>query len=268
VADEPTLYEILGVAKDAAPEEVRRAYRAASKTAHPDAGGSPGLFLMVLHAYEILSDPTQRALYDSGVKVRDDKQQEIDDLKEKLRTQHTQAAQPVTQQVRTGAAGQAQPVQQIVAQEPKQRISLRRKIRVHWEHWFAHCLALASGPVVWSVTGVVFPESWDTSSKVSPALASALRFLFPRDPSPVLALVLCVAFYFCSYTYNAPKHIRVFAPLVRWSLLGLYWSLAALLFALSSPIAYVLCGLCFLATTLYGFIWRRYVRHQDAGFRL
>jgi hypothetical protein len=219
---------------------------------------------MVLHAYEILSDPSQRSLYDAGVKVRDDKQQEIDDLKEKLRTQHTQSAQPV----RTGAPEQAPHVQQLVAQEPKQRVSLRRKFRVHWEHWFAHCLALASGPVVWSVTATVFPESWDTSSKVSPALSSALHFLFPRDPSPVLALVLCVAFYFCSYRYNAPKHIRVFAPLVRWSLLGLYWSLAVLLFALSSPIAYVLCGACVLATTLYGFIWRRYVRHQAAGFRL
>ena len=268
MADEPTLYEILGVAKDAAPEEVRRAYRAASKTAHPDAGGSPGLFLMVLHAYEILSDPTQRALYDSGVKVRDDKQQEIDDLKEKLRTQHTQSPKPATQQVPMVGPELPSPTHQVVVQEPKQRISLMRKIRVHWEHWFAHCLALASGPAVWSATGIVFPESWDTSSKVSPALASALRFLFPRDPAPAIALVLCVAFYFCSYTYNAPKHIRVFAPIIRWSLLGAYWSLAALFFALSSPIAYILCGVCISATTSYGFVWRRYVRHQDAGLKL
>ena len=268
MADEPTLYEILGLQKDATSDEVRLAYRAATKTAHPDTGGSPGLFLMVLHAYEILSDANQRALYDSGVKVRDSKQQEIDELKEKLRTQHTKASQPDAQQVLPAGEELAPPTQQLVPEEPRQRLTVRRKVRVHWDHWFAHCLAIASGPWVWAVTGAVFPESWDTSSAVSPALSSFLRFLFPKDLAPAIALVLCVVFFFCSYTYNAPKHIRMLVPIMRWSLLGAYWSLAAIFFALSSPLVYVLCGVCIVATTSYGFIWRRFVRHQDTGFRL
>lgn len=148
MADEPTLYEILGLQKDATRDEVRLAYRAASKTAHPDAGGSPGLFLMVLHAYEILSDADQRALYDSGVKVRDSKQQEIDELKEKLRTQHTKATQPDAQQVLPAREELAPPTQQLVPKEPRQRLTVRRKICFHWDHWFAHCLAIASGPLV------------------------------------------------------------------------------------------------------------------------
>lgn len=223
---------------------------------------------MVLHAFEILSDSSQRALYDSGVKVTDDKQQEIDDLKEKLRTQHTQASQPIAQHSATVEADAELHPQQKVTQEPTRRISLRRRVRSHWDHWFAHCCAIAAGPLLWAVTGALFPASWDTSSKVSPALSTFLRFLFPREFSPAIAVCLCLVLYAVSYTYNAPKHIRVFSPIIRWSLLGAYWSLAALFFALSSPLAYVLCGSCVFVTTAHGFIWRRYVRHQDAGFKL
>lgn len=59
------LYKILDIEPDASPEAVKRAYRRKAKEAHPDAGGSPETFAPVAHAYEVLSDPERRLLYDT-----------------------------------------------------------------------------------------------------------------------------------------------------------------------------------------------------------
>lgn len=64
------LYETLGVAKDAAADKVRTAYRKLAKTNHPDL--NPGnkaaeeRFKAIASAYDILSDPAKRTRYDSG----------------------------------------------------------------------------------------------------------------------------------------------------------------------------------------------------------
>ena len=61
------LAEILGVACDFSPEELRRAYRSASRDAHPDKeGGSQAKFTAVARAYEVLGDEDKRILYDTG----------------------------------------------------------------------------------------------------------------------------------------------------------------------------------------------------------
>lgn len=62
-----THYEVLGVAKDATPEQIKQAYRKASSAAHPDReGGSAERQKAVNEAYEVLSDPERRQDYDSG----------------------------------------------------------------------------------------------------------------------------------------------------------------------------------------------------------
>jgi curved DNA-binding protein CbpA len=61
-----TFYAILGIPPDADLETVRTAYRALARRYHPDAGegSSPERFREVVDAYETLSDPERRRIYD------------------------------------------------------------------------------------------------------------------------------------------------------------------------------------------------------------
>lgn len=58
------LYEILGVERDATPEQIKKAYRTLCKTHHPDVGGDPEEFRKVQEAYDCLMDEDKRKRYD------------------------------------------------------------------------------------------------------------------------------------------------------------------------------------------------------------
>lgn len=63
-------YNVLGVNKDASPDDIQKAYRALAKKLHPDL--NPGnkqaedQFKAVTAAYDLLSDPEKRARFDRG----------------------------------------------------------------------------------------------------------------------------------------------------------------------------------------------------------
>ena len=61
---QPDYYELLGVTRQASQEEIRSAYRRVAAEAHPDRGGTNGLFRLVRHAYETLADQASRSEYD------------------------------------------------------------------------------------------------------------------------------------------------------------------------------------------------------------
>jgi molecular chaperone DnaJ len=61
-------YAVLGVARDASDEDIKRAYRRLARESHPDANpddpGAEERFKEVQLAYEVLKDPERRAQYD------------------------------------------------------------------------------------------------------------------------------------------------------------------------------------------------------------
>ncbi|CAE8645060.1 unnamed protein product, partial [Polarella glacialis] len=58
------LYDVLGVAPEVSAQEIRKAYRQLALKHHPDRGGDARVFQELSAAYEILSDPDRRQLYD------------------------------------------------------------------------------------------------------------------------------------------------------------------------------------------------------------
>jgi curved DNA-binding protein len=57
-------YNTLGVAKNATPEEIKKAYRRMAAIHHPDKGGDTAEFQKIQAAYEALSDPQKKQEYD------------------------------------------------------------------------------------------------------------------------------------------------------------------------------------------------------------
>lgn len=68
MADRRDYYDVLGVSRDASPDEIQRAYRKLARTYHPDMNKDPGAeerFKDVSEAYDVLSDPDSRRRYDA-----------------------------------------------------------------------------------------------------------------------------------------------------------------------------------------------------------
>jgi len=67
---EKDYYKTLGVAKDANPDEVKKAYRKLARKFHPDANkgdaGAEDRFKEISEAYDVLSEPTRRKEYDEA----------------------------------------------------------------------------------------------------------------------------------------------------------------------------------------------------------
>jgi molecular chaperone DnaJ len=66
-ADKRDYYEVLGIARGAQPDEIKRAYRTLARKFHPDVNREPDAetrFKELSEAYEVLSDEKKRQMYD------------------------------------------------------------------------------------------------------------------------------------------------------------------------------------------------------------
>ena len=62
-------YQVLGVPRDATPEQIKKAYRRLAMKYHPDVADAPDAaerFKEIGEAYEVLHDPNKRSMYDRG----------------------------------------------------------------------------------------------------------------------------------------------------------------------------------------------------------
>ena len=69
----PNYYKVLGIDKTASKKEIRSAYIAKAKEAHPDAdGGSDEKFKEIKTAYDVLLNDYTRMQHDLGVEIKSD----------------------------------------------------------------------------------------------------------------------------------------------------------------------------------------------------
>jgi curved DNA-binding protein CbpA len=65
MAPSPDPYDVLGVSRDADTKAIRKAYRRAAKSAHPDGGGDQKRFELIKLVHDVLTDAQRRAKYDA-----------------------------------------------------------------------------------------------------------------------------------------------------------------------------------------------------------
>ena len=59
-------YKILNVSKNSTAEEIKKAYKKLAVKHHPDKGGNTDYFKKISEAYQVLSNPEKRRIYDNG----------------------------------------------------------------------------------------------------------------------------------------------------------------------------------------------------------
>ena len=71
-----SLYDLLGISRDASPDEIKKAYRKKAVIEHPDKGGDNERFQKIQEAYDVLTDEGKRNMYNQTGEIPRDGQQQ------------------------------------------------------------------------------------------------------------------------------------------------------------------------------------------------
>jgi DnaJ family protein A protein 2 len=69
-----SLYDRLGVQRNAGVDDIKKAYRTLAREHHPDKGGDPEKFKEIQEAHEVLTDERRRQVYDASGSVNEQQQ--------------------------------------------------------------------------------------------------------------------------------------------------------------------------------------------------
>jgi DnaJ family protein A protein 2 len=71
-----SLYDILGISREASHDEIKKAYRKKAVVEHPDKGGDKEKFQQIQEAYDVLSDENKRNIYNQTGEIPREGQQQ------------------------------------------------------------------------------------------------------------------------------------------------------------------------------------------------
>lgn len=136
----PTHYELLSVARDASPEQIKKAYRKLAQKLHPDRNPDPyasDMMGVVNASHDVLADPGRRAAYDAQLaadehKARIEAQRRKQAHAAKGQAVHVYAATSAAATVTPARAAQAGPAHKAAPSPASPSSGKRRRNAWRW----------------------------------------------------------------------------------------------------------------------------------------
>ena len=79
--EQVNLYKILGVSRESTDKDIKKAFNKLIIKHHPDRGGDPEIYEIIVNSYNVLIDPISRKQYDDLYKLNEDTRQVYVDMK-------------------------------------------------------------------------------------------------------------------------------------------------------------------------------------------